>query len=90
MSKFKSTFKTYMNPDIRSIMYSSGNVSAYVDSVNDANGNKTRQAVYTAADTDGIWLSADAVPNNYSVYTFDAGGKQTRRTAYYSPGAGGT
>jgi hypothetical protein len=81
-----TTFKTYMNPDTRSIMYSSGNVSTYVDSVNDVDGNKTRLALYMTAGADGIWFSADDVPYSYTVYTFDAGGRQTRRTAYNSAG----
>lgn len=82
------TFRTFVNPQIKYVYYTGGNVSLYYIYTLDSNGNKTQSIYYNGAGDDTIWFNGDDVINNkYEAYTYDAKGNMINRIYYKGAGA---
>ena len=80
------SFRTYINPTLRQVFYSAGNIASYSDRTYDGNGNQTRVMLYSGVGADAVWFTADDVVGEYSQTTYVGNGKPQRSTRFAANG----
>lgn len=84
-----TSFKTFVNPPTVCISYDpAGDVTEYERFTYDASGNQIKSARYTAAGTDGAWMTDDDVVSSFTASSYEDG-NQTQSADYSGPGAAG-
>lgn len=73
-------FTTYINPRVQEVRYSSGEISAILDSEYDDNGNRTRTLVFSDGE---LWGADDDVMTGYYLWSYDEDDRLVREI-YYS------
>lgn len=81
------SFKTLINPALRQVFYSAGNISSYFARAYDANGNQTRFIRYSASGSDSVWFSGDDQINQLGEISYDENGKPIRSVTVSGPGS---